>query len=87
MIGRGAAAWSHRYQRRFSQWVECTKRNEKQSFKETRQIEKGGNAMNLRGTCFWPKFASKGSSNESAAPKAVNHPKFFPGFTSSPLVV
>lgn len=28
--------------------------------------------------CFWPKFASKGSSNENAAPRAVNCPKFFP---------
>ncbi|KUM62557.1 hypothetical protein ACN42_g4553 [Penicillium freii] len=28
--------------------------------------------------CFWPKFASKGSSNENAAPRAVSCPKFFP---------
>lgn len=28
--------------------------------------------------CFWPKFASKGSSNENAAPRAVYCPKFFP---------
>ena len=37
--------------------------------------------------CFWPKFASKGSSNENADPRAVSCPKFFPVGPLRPLSI
>jgi hypothetical protein len=74
----GVAVWSHRCGLKVIQWVEKRERIKKQSLKETNKIANKSNAMVLCKICFWPKFASKGPSNENAAPKAVSSPKFFP---------